>query len=94
MEIRQLGTLSCPFLYGLYLSDVYRTKGGDILPTITMINLITKMTCITLGLASMTMAQDIVITQNPGCDVDEETAVACGGNGTICGKKDKNSDFN
>ena len=29
-----------------------------------------KMTCISLGLASMCMAQDIVITQNPECDVD------------------------
>jgi hypothetical protein len=47
-----------------------------------MINLITKMTCITLGLASMTMAQDIVITQNPNCDTDAESAVACGGEGT------------
>ena len=47
-----------------------------------MINLITKMTCITLGLASMTMAQDIVISQNPSCDTDAASAVACGGNGS------------
>ncbi len=83
MEIRQLGTLSCPyFIYGRYLSDVYRTKGGDILPTIKMINLITKMTFMSLGIASFCMAQDVVITQNTECDVDAGSMVTCGANGS------------
>ena len=35
-----------------------------------------------LGFASMCMAQDLVITQNPECDVDSATMVACGGDGS------------
>ena len=36
----------------------------------------------TLCLASICMAQDIVITQNPDCETDDGSMVACGGNGT------------
>jgi hypothetical protein len=43
-----------------------------------MIKLLSTMTCITLGLASASMAQDVVITQNDSCDTDSLGAVACG----------------
>ncbi len=35
-----------------------------------------------LCLASLSMAQEVVITQNPDCDTDAGTMVACGGNGS------------